>query len=104
MTELHDYRREAVLRDGASVTVRPIRPADRRRVTELFTRMSPLSRRHRFGAAKRELTAAELATLTETDADRVALAVVARRAGDEVFLGAGHYFVIPGPRAVAEVA
>src|SRR5262245_14527398 len=104
MTELETYRCEAVLRDGTSVTVRRIRTDERDRVTDLFARMGPMSRRYRFGAAKRELTAAELAMLTETAGDRVALAVVARRGDDDVFLGAGHYVVIPGPRAVAEVA
>ncbi len=104
MIEADDYRREAVLRDGEPVTVRQIRPEDRERVADLFDRMGPLSRRRRFGAAKRELTPAELAMLTEGGADRVALAVVSRRSGADVFVGAGHYFVIPGPRSVAEVA
>src|SRR5436853_7756237 len=98
MIEAENYRREAVLRDGAPVSVREIRPDDRDRVADLFDRMGPLSRRRRFGAAKRELTPAELAMLTEGGADRVALAVVSRRSGADVFLGAGRYFEIPGPR------
>ena len=73
----HPYR----LADGTQVLIRPIRPDDKRILSEAFGRLSPESARLRFLGAKSRLTSAELRYLTEVDqADHVALiAVLAHR-------------------------
>ena len=102
MAVVTTYAHEAVLRDGTSVALRELGPADRDAVRTLFARMSPLAIRHRFFAAKKELVASDLAWLDRIDgANEVGLAVVMRN-GHERLLGLGRYAVVaPG---VAEVA
>ena len=51
---------EAILRDGTSISIRVVGPDDRAGLIALFGRMGPLSVRHRFFAAKHELTEADL--------------------------------------------
>ncbi len=57
------YSSEAILRDGAPITIRSLTAADRDHVVSVFRRMSPTSVRHRFFTVKRELLAADLAFL-----------------------------------------
>jgi acetyl coenzyme A synthetase (ADP forming)-like protein len=90
------YRRDVVLRDGTSIAIRSLAPDDRQAVAALFGRMSPLSLRHRFFTYKRELSAAELDSLTRTDAAHVVLAATTRRDGSEQLLGLGRYVVLEG--------
>jgi acetate---CoA ligase (ADP-forming) len=90
---------EAILRDGASIVLRTLGPADRDQLVALFGRMSPLSRRHRYCGGKRELTDGELAFLSSPDGvNHVALAATAR----DQLLGVGRY-VATGP-GTAEIA
>jgi GNAT superfamily N-acetyltransferase len=94
----------AILRDGTSITIRPIHAADRERLVSLFKRMSPGSIRHRFFAAKRELTDEDLELLIGDGVTDVAFAVVARGDASDTFLGAGRYVLLGDPPGVAEVA
>jgi GNAT superfamily N-acetyltransferase len=55
------------LRDGSSVTVRPIRPADAPLLADAFGRLSAVSRQSRFLGIKDELSAAELRHFTVVD-------------------------------------
>jgi len=64
------------LRDGRTVRVRPVRPADAEAIQEFVRALSDASRRLRFFAPIRELAPATLARLTESTVrrDRVLLA------------------------------
>ena len=55
------------LRDGSTVLIRPVSPADAGLLADGFTRLSPESRRLRFLTAKDELRPAELRYLTDVD-------------------------------------
>ena len=55
------------LRDGSTVLIRPVGPADAGLLADGFTRLSPESRRLRFLTAKAELRPAELRYLTDVD-------------------------------------
>ncbi len=90
--DLRTYARDVVLRDGESVLVRAIRPDDKARLLDLFTRLSVRSIRHRFLGAKTTLSGDELRYLTEVDfRTHVALAAVTRRGGEERIAGVGRY-------------
>lgn len=90
---------EAILRDGTSIAIRSVCPADRGALVALFQRMSGRSVRHRYFAAKHELSARELQFLTTPDSDQhVALAVTAH---DQI-LGVGRY--VRTAQGVAELA
>ena len=94
---------EAILRDGTSVTIRRVRLDDRGSLIDLFRRMSPMSVRHRFFSAKRELLDSDLQYLTSGSPD-VALVATAQRSLDDHVLGLGRYVVLPGVPRIAEVA
>jgi RimJ/RimL family protein N-acetyltransferase len=55
------------LRDGSTVLIRPVGPADAGLLADGFTRLSPESRRLRFLTAKDELRPDELRYLTDVD-------------------------------------
>jgi len=57
----------AVLRDGSTVLIRPVRSTDAPLLADGFARLSPQSRRMRFLGAKTTLSAAELRYFTEVD-------------------------------------
>jgi len=56
-----------VLRDGSTVVIRQVRPADAPLLADGFARLSPQSRRLRFLARKDQLSAAELRYFTDVD-------------------------------------
>jgi RimJ/RimL family protein N-acetyltransferase len=63
-----------LLPDRASVLVRPIRPDDKRLLSEALEHLSPESAHRRFLSPKRTFTSSELRYLTEVDGrDHVAL-------------------------------
>jgi long-chain acyl-CoA synthetase len=66
---MHDARWEEVaqLEDGTEVRLRFIRPEDKQLLEHGFTELSPESRISRFFTARKSLSAAELAYLTELD-------------------------------------
>jgi acetyltransferase len=57
-------------RDGRVVVVRPIRPEDAAAHAEAFRRLSPEDVRYRFFSALSELSAAQIARMTQIDYDR----------------------------------
>jgi RimJ/RimL family protein N-acetyltransferase len=56
-----------VLRDGSTVVIRQVQPADAPLLADGFARLSPQSRRLRFLARKDQLSAAELRYFTDVD-------------------------------------
>ena len=98
------YSSEAILRDGASITIRSLTADDRDHVIAVFHKMSQASVRHRFFTAKRELSPSDLAFLGKlADGPDVALVAVQRDRRGERALGIGRYVVLDDPRR-AEVA
>jgi acetate---CoA ligase (ADP-forming) len=100
------YACEAVLRDGESILIRALRPADKLLLQDLFGRMSPRSVHFRFMSARRELSEKELAYMTDVDfTGHVALGAVSRTSGQERLVGVGRYIVLDGDgERTAEVA
>ena len=83
--------------------MRPLRPADRERVAELFERLSERSRRHRFLGPKDRLSEAELDRLTRLDhITRDAVAAIERSSGDIV--GVARYAAKHDSDAAADIA
>lgn len=71
------YHAEGVLRDGAPIVIRAVRPEDREALKEGFAHLSERSVYHRFFQTKRELKDTELTYLTELDfQDHVGLVAV----------------------------
>jgi acetate---CoA ligase (ADP-forming) len=101
---MRPYSAEAILRDGASITIRSLTADDRDHVIAVFGKMSQASVQHRFFTAKRELSAADLAFLDRlAGGPDVALAAMAHDRAGERALGIGRYVVLEGGHA-AEVA
>jgi acetyltransferase len=71
---------------GQDIVVRPIRPEDAEAHTAFFARLSPEDVRYRFFSAMRELSAEQIARLTQVDYARE-MAFVAVRAGETVGVG-----------------
>ena len=77
-----DLARDWRGRDGRAVLVRPIRPEDAAAHAEAFRRLSAEDVRYRFFSALGELSAAQIARLTQIDYDReMAFVAVERVAG-----------------------
>jgi RimJ/RimL family protein N-acetyltransferase len=94
--------RQRRLPTAPELTVRPIRPADKDALLDLFERLSPRSRLRRFLAPKPSLSRRELAYFTEVD-HRTHEALVALTA-DGTFVGVGRYASGTGQTEVADVA
>jgi GNAT superfamily N-acetyltransferase len=97
------YTKELILKDGARLRLRLLRPDDRARLKELFARCSPQSIRFRFLHQVRALTEADLDHLTAVDGARhIALAVL--HPADEHIIAVGRYQAPPDNPATAEVS
>src|SRR5262245_22371092 len=104
-TDLRDYSVEEILRDGASIHIRAIRPDDRERLANHFQRLSARAIRFRFMGAKRHLSDTELDYFTRPDFVRhVALVATLREGGSERIIGVGRYVTGDGLGATAEIA
>jgi acetyltransferase len=83
------------LRDGATVTVRPIRPEDAELEREFVDALSPQARYFRFFYQLNELTPSMVARFTQVDYDRemalVAVTDVGHPHGHPSFVGVGRY-------------
>ncbi len=91
------------LRDGASVRIRPIGADDKAHVLQAFERLGEESRYRRFLAYKKELSVAELVSLTEVDHhDHEALGAVDPETGDGI--GIARYVRDPDRPVAAEAA
>src|SRR5262245_66694233 len=87
---LRDYAAEEIVRDGASIHIRAIRPDDRERLADHFHRLSERAIRFRFMGAKRHLSDTELDYFTRPDFVRhVALVPPLREGGSERISGRG---------------
>ena len=85
-----------VLRDGARLTVRPIRPEDAALETAFVDGLSPESRRLRFQSALRHLTPSMLARFTQIDYDReMALVAIEEKDGLEREVAVCRYIRLP---------
>jgi acetyltransferase len=73
---------QVTLRDGTTVTVRPIRPEDEPAHSEFISRLSPEDSHFRFFHYVRSMPHTQLARLTQIDYDRE-MAFVATRTGAE---------------------
>ena len=102
------YTMAETLKDGRAVTVRAIRPDDRRRLGEAFAKLEPGSVYTRFFSHRGQPSDEELRAATEVDFEStVALVVtVPDGEGDETIIGAGRYLLngSPGTGSGAEVA
>jgi len=87
---------------GERITIRPIRPEDAESHRAFFQRLSPEDIRFRFFTAIRELSAEQIARLTQVDYDREMAFVAKRDAVDET-LGVGR-LVIEGDGHSGEFA
>jgi acetyltransferase len=100
---IHPYPAEfvwnEVLRDGAKVLLRPIRPEDAGLETAFVDALSDVSRRMRFQSGLRHLTPAMLARFTQIDYDReMALVAIEEGAGGEREVGVCRYIRLPDER------
>ena len=88
---------EAVtLRDGTTVTIRPIRPDDARRLQELFARLSPESISLRFLGQPRELPYEQAEQLANVDyRTRMALVATREQGDEEHVIAVARYAVNP---------
>jgi acetyltransferase len=92
------------LEDGLQITVRPIRPDDKERLSAGHDLMSPETQRLRYLMPKPRLSASELRYLTEIDGeDHVALVAIADDF-PEATLGVGRFIRDPERPDTAEFA
>ena len=94
------------LRNGLSVTIRPLRPDDRERVATAVRELGQEAIYTRLFSHRRELTEAGLDRIMRVDATREAALLVTRAQGDdEIVIGSGR-FMAPADDAMraAEIA
>jgi len=95
--------RPVALRDGSTVLIRQVQPADAPLLADGFARLSPQSRRMRFLARKDRLSAAELRYFTDIDHhDHEALGALDRASGRGV--GVARYVRDADDPHAAEIA
>jgi acetyl coenzyme A synthetase (ADP forming)-like protein len=95
--DARQYAADAILRDGGSIHIRAIRPNDKRRLVEHFSRVSPESIYFRFFGMKKQLTEKDLKRFTELDfVGDVVLVATLRHNGDERIVGFGCYMAADG--------
>ncbi len=101
------YESNAILKDQTEVKIRAVRPDDKQRLADAFSKLDPDTIYTRFFQHKKALTDAELISATELDFENtVALAVTIGEGEREMIIGAGRYVVIDetGSSRSAEVA
>ncbi len=99
------YVGDEILRDGASVHLRAVRPADEDLIHDHFHRLSKRSVYFRYFNSRRELPASEVFRMTHVDyTRRVALLAVVRREEGEDLIGIGVYEQVKGSPWRADVA
>jgi RimJ/RimL family protein N-acetyltransferase len=90
------------LRNGAKVSIRPLRREDGPRLQEAFERLSPESRYRRFLAAKPRLTDRDLRHLTEVDGHRHAAFVATPASDPERIVAVARFIRYPDDPETAE--
>lgn len=107
MINADTYRTRDTLKNGVAVTIRAIRPDDKKRIAEAFKNLERESIYTRFFRFKSYLTDEELKSVTEVDFENVvALVVTIGEGEDETIIGAGRYALFDPSEASrsAEVA
>jgi len=108
MIDAQNYRVAEKLKNGTAVTIRAVRPDDKRRFAEAFKNLESDSVYTRFFRYKSELTDEELKAATEVDFENTVALVVTIPAGEgeETIIGAGRYVLYdpPGKLRSAELA
>jgi acetyl coenzyme A synthetase (ADP forming)-like protein len=100
-----DFSRDILLRDGAMLRLRSLRPEDREALTALFSRCSPQTIRYRFLNLIKSLPDSLLDQLTAVDgARRVALVVTQGEGAAERIVAVGRYHALDDRPAAAEVS
>jgi RimJ/RimL family protein N-acetyltransferase len=94
----------ALLRDGTTVTVRPIKPEDKEALASGLSRVSPESRYRRFLRPVTSLSPKELAYLTEIDYTNHFAWVAVDPDDDQLGLGVARYVRDAKDPEVAEAA
>ena len=101
----HQYAAEGILRDGGSIHIRAMRPDDKQRLLDHFSRLGAQSVYFRFFRAKKRLTDEELVQFTEVDfARNAALVATLGQGNEEKIIGVGRYSVVDAEGKRAEVA
>ncbi len=96
-TSRQQYSAEGILRDGRSIHIRAIRPDDKQRLADHFSRLSAQSVYFRFFRSKKRLTEQELVQFTEVDFVRnVGLVATLGQGDEERIIGVGRYALLPG--------
>jgi len=80
---LSDFSRDLVLRDGAMLRFRALRPGDRDALKALLSRCSPGSIRYRFLHSIRTLPEKTLDQMAQVEGSRVVTLVVIQGAGSD---------------------
>jgi RimJ/RimL family protein N-acetyltransferase len=107
MMDPKSYKATETLRNGQIVTVRAIRPEDKKIFIEEFPEVDQHSLYLRFFETKNAISDAELKYFTEVDfINHVALVVVVDLDGKDKIIGSGRYFAYDRPNKVrtAEVS
>ena len=95
---------DVVLKSGQRLRVRPIAPDDKKKLEDLFYRLSPWSRYLRFGYTKNYISQTELAYYTEFQPPQnYAYVATTGEGGQERIVAVGRWFLLPDGKT-AEVA
>ena len=96
---------DAILRDGSSIEIRPLRSTDRLALDSLFAQMSADAHPHHFVFPTCEPTRADVDCLADTNGrSQIALAATSMQGGHEVILGVGRYVALASSPRMAEVS
>ena len=101
-----DFEKTETLKNGLTVKIRAIRPADKAGIADAFGKLDPESVYTRFFQAKGSLSDRELKAATEVDFENaIALVATIESGGKETIIGGGRYvaFDLSGARS-AEIA
>lgn len=92
MINANDFEEIETLKNGVTVKIRAIRPADKAGIADAFGGLDPESVYSRFFQAKKSLSDQELRAATEVDFENVvALVVTIEAGGKETIIGGGRY-------------
>src|SRR6516225_9294432 len=103
MSEAATYSTVLTLRDGRTIEIRALRPADRDDLMAAVGRTSCDSLYRRFFSPRRRFTETEVTFFVDVDfVNHVALVAVTQEGGRSVIIGTGRYIVVkPGQAEVA---
>ncbi len=107
MKNQQNFAVKEILKDGAEVTIRAVRPDDGDRIHKAFRRLAPETVHNRFMGYKRDVSDAELKHITGVDFRRdVTLLVTIGSGKDETVEGGASYFALDpdAPYESAELA